>query len=90
MKKLPYSTLYTNAAHNRDQATRLFKAGYTPQEIADAFPLIWKCTDGAIGQRYDSVMSDERKEIDAMMASEAVATMINARAAIVKATGGAS
>lgn len=83
MRKLPYTTLRTNAAHNREQALRLIKAGFTPAEVAQHFPLIWRGHDDGgmyqLGQRYNAVMLDGRKEIDAMMSSEAVDRLIESK-----------
>ena len=77
MKKLHYTSTFTNAMHNRQQATRLFNAGYTPHEIAREFREIWSIDNGLIGQKYDQLTSDNRKEISIIMSSDKVDTLIN-------------
>ena len=45
--------MMTNAQHNREQALRLFEAGWTPAAIAKEFPLVWELSaQGEIGQIY--------------------------------------
>lgn len=58
MKQLHYSSLVTNASLNRDAAVRMFKAGMSPADIARAFPKVFTCTDGKLGQIYDSEIAD--------------------------------
>ena len=44
----------TNAQHNRDQALRLFKAGFSVKEIAEEFSNIFEVDfEGKLKQKYD-------------------------------------
>lgn len=53
------SPLKTNASINRDHAVRMFNAGMTPRDIANAFPAVFKVTDGdKLGQKYDYELGD--------------------------------
>jgi hypothetical protein len=83
MKPYPdksYNPLKTNAAHNREQAIRLFNAGFSAAEIAEEYPLVWKRdNDGKIGQRYKWILSDGRKEIDVLITLESVTKLIKER-----------
>lgn len=76
MKRMQYTSTFTNAMHNRTQAQRLFDAGYTPKQIARLFPDVWSINSGLIGQMYDQILSDDRKEISIMMSSQKVDELI--------------
>ncbi len=72
--------LKTNASHNREQAMRLFEAGYTPQEIAANFPLVFTVSsDGLLGQKYNKILADGRKETVISVSSAAVEKLIRSR-----------
>lgn len=67
---------FTNSMHNRNQAIRLLKAGFTVKQICDEFPLVWFLEDGKLAQIYDNILSDGRKETKVSMSSLAVSKLI--------------
>lgn len=71
-----YSTLATNAQHNREQAMRLFAAGWEPARIAREFGDVFFEEGGKLGQLYHRILSDGRGESDVMILSEVVDAMI--------------
>ncbi len=63
LEKLYGDPVITNAHINRTRAGEAFEAGATAQQIAAFWPEVWKCdSEGKIGQRYDSIYPDGRKE----------------------------
>ncbi len=62
LKKLHYTSDFTNANHNRNMACKAHAAGMSPAQIAEEWPLVWKLSDGKLAQIYDSELSDGRKE----------------------------
>lgn len=73
------SPLRTNAQINREHAVKMFKAGMTPQEIARAFPEVFKLDkEGKLGQKYDYELGDGsgRYETKRMITSDAVKAAI--------------
>lgn len=71
----------TNAQHNRQQAIRLFEAGFTGREISAEFPLVFYAdAEGLIGQRYDSIYAGTNvKETRYMIDSEVVEKLIQVK-----------
>jgi len=65
-----------NALHNREQAVRLFAAGFTAVEIVDLFGEVY-CLGpgGGLTQRYDGRDGD-RRTITVMVSSQAVSEAI--------------
>lgn len=66
LEKLHGDPFMTNAQQNRNSAMRMFKAGMTPRQIAKEFGRVFKVEveDGTpkLGQKYDSIYPDGRKE----------------------------
>ena len=72
--------LFTNAHLNRNQAMRLINAGFSPREVAKAFPRVWSCNvEGKLGQKYDGVYSNGLKETRYTILSEIVDKMVDKR-----------
>ncbi len=75
-----YAPITTNAHLNRVQAFRLFQAGFTPAEIAKAYPVVFATQreDGELrlGQRYTLLLDDGRKELDTVVLADDVTARI--------------
>ena len=68
----------TNASYNRSQAIKLFKHGFTAQQIANEFSLVFALdSEGKLDQIYDYTLSDGRKETNTMISMLAVQDMID-------------
>jgi hypothetical protein len=76
-----YAGLHTNASANRDKAVEMFKVGMLTQDIARAFPEVFKVTkeDGQdrLGQKYDYELADGRKETKRLITADAVKKVIS-------------
>jgi hypothetical protein len=73
------SPIFTNASVNRKRAEEAYRGGLTPAEIAAEWPLVWTCTEGKLGQKYDYELADgsgryeTRYQITAASVREAIA-----------------
>ena len=72
LQRLYGNPIVTNASVNRSLAIRCFEAGATPEQIAAEWPEVWFCRDGKLGQRYDSIFPDGRKETRYMIREDTV------------------
>lgn len=76
--------LFTNASINRNRAVKCFEAGMTPDDIASAWPEVFKATTEhgrrVLGQRYDYELADGsgRKETNRLITESSMREVIAA------------
>lgn len=73
----------TNAYCNRQIALKLFKNGFTAQQIASEFPVVFRLDlEGKLDQIYDYTLPDGRLETNTMISSQHAADMIATKESI--------
>jgi hypothetical protein len=76
------NVLILNATINRNMASKMLRAGFTTAEISEAFPEVWRNSEGKLSQRYCGncgTDSHGRKETTHTILESVVDALIAAR-----------